>query len=235
MIGHRGAAGHAPENTMKSFRVAWQMGVDMIETDVWSTSDGYLVCMHDRELSRTTDGVGNVDETTLDVLFNLDAGCGEKVPLLEEVLRFARGRFGVNIELKATGIEEAAVNLVIETDMLDQVIFSSFNHPSLGIIRALNDDAVTAVLVSTEIDQLAKYAGNLHANAVNPLFWLVTEELVKSSHEAGLKVYPWSINDEELITEQLMMGVDGVITDLPQLAVDAVDDFIMKKHVHDKW
>ncbi|MHA2262633.1 MAG: glycerophosphodiester phosphodiesterase [Candidatus Thorarchaeota archaeon] len=235
MIGHRGAAAHAPENTMKSFDLAWKMGTDMVETDVWETSDGHIVCMHDRELSRTTNGEGYIDETPLDVLSKLDAGGGERVPLLGDVLEFAHGRFGVNIELKIPDIEEKVLDLVMETKMIEDVIISSFHHSSMGVIRAMNDVIPTAVLVNSEIEQLATYASNLRTTAINPLFWLVTEELVESSHDLGLKVYPWTVNDEELIAEQLKMRVDGIITDFPQLAVDTIDDFIMKKHVEDKW
>jgi glycerophosphoryl diester phosphodiesterase len=104
VIGHRGSSAYAPENTLLSYETAWKMKADMVELDVHSTADGGLVCIHDEDVSRTTNGKGLVAELTLKELRRLDAGKGQKVPLLSEVLDLARGRFGVNIEIKVLNV-----------------------------------------------------------------------------------------------------------------------------------
>lgn len=227
VIGHRGAAAHAPENTLPSFETAWRMGADMIELDVHQTIDGTLVCIHDYDVERTTNGNGLVNELTIDEIRHLDAGQGERIPLLEEVLIFAKNRIGVNIELKVPEIEEKVLDMVTKLDMLEHVIFSSFLHSSLSVLHVLNPETHTAVLFNSEIEQVVKYARNLSAQAINPLFFLVTKELVDDAHQAGLKVYPWTVNDADFMREQLLLGVDGIITDLPDLGVDVADKFIL--------
>ncbi len=225
VVGHRGAAAYAPENTLKSFEMAWKMGADMIELDIQSTADGRIVCIHDYELERTCGHTGLVHETDYDIIRTLDAGEGEHVPLLSEVLDFCKGKIGVNIEIKEPGVEEQALRLVQERDMLDAVLFSSFLHGTLQNLRELDTDAKTGVLYSEPPDDPVKHALSLDANAINPLFFTIVPELVESAHSAGLKVYPWTVNDEDMMLELLKIGVDGIISDMPDLAVRVVKDY----------
>ncbi|MFX1369536.1 MAG: glycerophosphodiester phosphodiesterase, partial [Promethearchaeota archaeon] len=99
VIGHRGASSEAPENTMKSFRIAWEIGADMVELDVQETADGHIICMHDYDVSATTSGNGMVSELDLEEIQSFDAGENERVPLLSEVLDFALNRIMLNIEV----------------------------------------------------------------------------------------------------------------------------------------
>ncbi|NHJ14627.1 MAG: glycerophosphodiester phosphodiesterase [Candidatus Thorarchaeota archaeon] len=226
IIGHRGASNKAPENTLLSFQKAWELGADMVELDVHESSDGRLVCIHDYDVSRTTNGTGLVSEMTLRELQELDAGDNQQIPLLEDVLGFARGKVGVNIELKTIEIEEEVLRITNEAGMLEEVIFSSFLHEALRVIRELEPKAITAILLNNRIDEEIPYALELGAKAINPRFFNVDKDLVDAAHTSGLKVYPWTVNDEEFMLELLHMGVDGLITDLPDLGVRVVDSFL---------
>jgi glycerophosphoryl diester phosphodiesterase len=129
--------------------------------------------------------------------------------------------------LKVPDIELEVVKLVKEYDMMSDVIFSSFLHATLGVIRAHSGNAVTAVLINEQMEDAVKYAQNLSADAINPLFFTLSPDLVAAAHEAGLKIYPWTVNEPEFIKEMLRMGVDGIITDFPDIAVDVVDSLII--------
>ncbi len=229
VIAHRGASGYAPENTLKAFRTAWEMSADMFELDVQETSDGRLVCIHDFELPRTTNGEGYVGELTYREIKELDAGQGERVPLLSEVLDFARSRIGVNIEIKAMNVEKRILDLVTERKMLDSVMFSSFMHNTVRVIKNLNASARTAILLSEPRDDAVRYTLDLGANAINPPFETLTPELVKGAHEAHLEVFPYTMNDVSSMKKLLYIGVDGLITDLPDICVKVVETFLQSQ------
>ena len=226
MIAHRGASGYAPENTMKAFRIAWEMNADMVELDVQETSDGRLVCIHDFELPRTTNGEGYVGEATYHEIMELDAGQGERVPLLSEVLDFARGKIGVNIEVKAVNVEKRILDMVTEREMLDSVMFSSFMHNTVREIKNLNADTRTAILLSEPRDDAVRYTLDLGANAINPPFETLTPKLVEAAHDARLEVFPYTMNDASSMRKLLSIGVDGLITDLPDVCVKVVETFL---------
>ncbi|MHA1771919.1 MAG: glycerophosphodiester phosphodiesterase [Candidatus Thorarchaeota archaeon] len=228
VIGHRGAAAHAPENTLLSFETAWKMGADMVELDIQFTSDGQIVCAHDYDLSRICGLDALIHDTDYDTIRSLDAGRGEHIPLLSEVLDFCKGKVGVNIEIKEPGVEEPAYQLVQERHMLDDVLFSSFFHDTLRNIRAIDSKAKIGILYNDHLENTIQYATDLKANAINPLFFTITPELVEEAHKAGIKVYAWTVNDEDMMEELLKIGVDGLITDLPDLAARVVDAFLLK-------
>ncbi len=226
VIAHRGASGYAPENTLKAFKTAWIMKADMVELDAQETSDGRLVCIHDFELPRTTNGEGYVGELTYHEIKELDAGQGERVPLLSEVLDFARGRIGVNIEIKALSVEKRVLELVTEREMLDSVMFSSFMHNTVRVVKNLNASARTAIILSKPRDDVVRYTLDLGANAINPPFETLTPELVKDAHEAHLEIFPYTMNDATSMRKLLSIGVDGLITDLPDVCVKVVETFL---------
>jgi glycerophosphoryl diester phosphodiesterase len=229
VIGHRGSSAYAPENTLLSYETAWKMKADMVELDVHSTADGGLVCIHDKDVSRTTNGKGLVAELTLKELRSLDAGKGQKVPLLSEVLDMARGKFGVDIEIKVPDVEKTILKLVKERRMLGSIIFSSFIHTTLIVIRGLTSEAITAVLYEESMDDPVTYARDLKANAISPLFLILEPAIVRAARNAGLRVYPWTVNDGDIMAEFLNMGVDGLITNYPDVGVRAVEDYLANR------
>lgn len=212
-----------------SFERALQIGADMIELDVRETADGHLVCFHDPDVSRTTSGTGLVTELTLDQIRSLDAGQSQKVPLLEEVLDFAEGRIGVDIDVKVHGAEERILGFVEDRDMVDTVMVSAFHHVMLEIVRELSPDITTALLFTKDIEGYIAHAMTIEANAINPKFEILTSEAVKSAQEAGLAVYPWTVNDRTSLLRMLEMGVDGIITDDPRFALQVIVDYFESK------
>jgi glycerophosphoryl diester phosphodiesterase len=226
VIGHRGAPNDAPENTLKGYAAAWELGADMVELDVQETKDGALVCIHDYELSRTTTGEGNVAETELVDIRPLDAGEGEKVPLLSEVLDMAKGNFALDIELKSDGIEKRALDLVKEYDMLGSVVFSSFSENSVLSLKEMNDRATVGLIVKRAEDDALNNILELGLDFVAPLFYQLSEESVSYAHESNLLVYPWTVNDEDYMRQMLDYDVDGIITDVPGVCAQIVDEYL---------
>ena len=223
IIGHRGARGLEPENTILSYQTAIQLGADMIELDVHKTKDGHLVCIHDDKVDRTTDGTGLIAEMSLKDLQQLDAGHNEHIPLLSEVLDFARNRISVNIELKVLDVEKQVIDMVQERDMKNEVIVSSFLHSTLQTIHTIDEEIKTAVLISKKQDDVVQYVQNLHSVALNPLYKLVTPELISQIHAHNIKLYSWTINEPEFMTDLAKKGVDGIITDFPNIAIKTLD------------
>ncbi|TFG34293.1 glycerophosphodiester phosphodiesterase [Candidatus Thorarchaeota archaeon] len=222
IIAHRGASGLAPENTLMSFNLAIELKADMIELDVHETYDGHLVCIHDYEVDRTTNGTGIVAEMTLNEILGLDADQNQHIPLLSEVLDLAYNRIRVNIELKTTNIENKVVELLKEKQMIDKVMVSSFLHGSLQTINTIDPAVETAVLVNVPMNGLIEYISELKAKALNPIFSMVTPDLVKQLHDHDIRVYPWTINDPLTMKNLFDMNVNGIITDYPDIAVETL-------------
>jgi glycerophosphoryl diester phosphodiesterase len=222
VIAHKGASGHAPENTLRSFRKAVEYRAHMIELDTHETLDGKLVCLHDSTVDRTTNGNGAVHSFTYKELRELDAGEGERIPLLEEVIKFASEKIQVNIELKVIEVEKKVLDIVERHGMLQDIIISSFIHDTLATVRDLNELVKTAVLVNKPKEDLVRYSLHFKANAINPYHELVTPELLEDAHNAGLKVYPWTVNNPQTMKQLFSVGVDGLITDYPDIAADVL-------------
>lgn len=222
IIAHRGASGLAPENTLLAYRIAIELGADMIELDVHETNDGYLVCIHDYEVDRTTDGTGAIAELSLKELQKLDAGQHEHIPLLSEVLEHAHGKIRVNIELKVTDVEKQVVQLVREKRMTDHVVVSSFLHGTLEAMHEVDPTITTAVLVSKPMEDLVEYVSDLKAKALNPLHTMVTSELINQMHNHNIQVFPWTINDSSTMLHLVRMRIDGLITDYPDIAIETL-------------
>jgi len=227
ILGHRGAMGHAPENTMASFKLALEMGADMIELDVHLSRDNVPVVIHDEDVKRTTDGEGQVSDMNLEELKELDAGSwfsdefvGERIPTLAEVMEWARGKVPVNVEIKNgpnfyEGIEEAVVEVLKETSMTNEVIISSFDHVCLRTIKEVEPRLATAILYSCRLCDPVRYAKYLELSAFHPRWTYVTEDFIKDAHGAELAVNAWIANTPGLMTKLIDMGVDMIGTNYP--------------------
>lgn len=230
-VAHRGASGHAPENTMGAFQKGFEMKADYIEIDVQMTKDGELVVIHDTTVNRTTNGTGKVGDLTFEEIRQLDAGswfseayAGEKVPTFEEVIDAFRGKVGILIELKAPelypGIEKKIADVLVERNMdgsnNGKVILQSFNHESMKKSKELLPNLPHGVLAGTgwadvTEEQLAQFAA--YADYFNPNMNIVTEELVNEVHEAGMQIYPYTSRTQEQALRLFDLKVDGIITD----------------------
>jgi len=228
-VGHRGARGHAPENTMASFALAASMGVDAVETDVQLSRDGEVVLIHDHTVDRTTDGRGFVRDLTLAELKALDAGgwydrrhAGERIPTLEELLAWAKGRVGVAIEIKNgpiyyPGIAGKTVELVRRHGMERQVILISFDHIVLREAKRVAPEIATGILYVGGLADAVGAARAAQADSLNPLWAYITPELVRAAHAAGLAVSAWNPNDLPTLRLLSDLGVDSAGTDNPEL------------------
>ena len=215
-IGHRGAAGHAPENTLASFRKAIELGCDMTELDVHLCASGELVVIHDETLDRTTNGSGNVSDYIISDLKRLDAGEGEQIPTLKQVLELLKGRVILNVELKGLGTAEPVYRLVKELGWgNDKLTISSFDWDMLTEYKALDPDARIGVLTFKNHSEALRYAEKNNAYSINPFHKLLTKKTVEQAHTQGILVYPWTPNKAIEINNAIKKDVDGVISDYP--------------------
>jgi len=219
--GHRGNPARFPENTLASFRSAIAAGVDIIECDVHLSADGHLVVIHDHTLQRTTNGKGRVRNHTLAELRGLDAGRGERIPLLEEVVELARGRVGLAIELKLLpvrypGIEAMVVDLVRRAGMLDHACVISFQHGAVKRVKQLEPRVQTGVLEGVRRRRPLTVLRRAGADVYSPHHRLMTPELVEEVHGAGGVVGVWTVDDEAGVEWCRRCGPDSVFTNVPE-------------------
>lgn len=237
VVGHRGAMGYRPENTLASYAHALELGADLIELDVHLTRDGALAVIHDETLDRTTDGQGLVRDHTLAELKALDAGAwfgdgryaGQRIPSLDEVLAWAREHGTlVDIEVKNgpiyyAGIEQALVEALDRAGMAERAIVIAFDHAVVQRVRALDDRIATGVLYAARpVDPLA-LARAADADALLPHWAYVTPEDVRAAHAAGLGVAPWVSSDPQVLTYLVRCGVDAIGTNHPDVLRRIVD------------
>ena len=223
--GHRGAAGLEPENTIRSFNKALEIGVDAVELDVHLTKDKKLAVIHDTTVDRTTDGHGYVGDFTLDEIKKLDAGKGERVPTLQEVIDVVKDKAILQIELKGLGVEEAVVKTVEANKIVDEVVITSFRHYMVKKAKSLNPRVSTGVLflcIPLDASRLAIDAGAdaLHAN-VN----YVDAHLVEDGHRNGLKVRTWNTDDPNQMRWLLELNVDGIGSNRPDILLDVLKNY----------
>lgn len=215
-IGHRGAKAYEPENTLRSFKRAIELGVDAVELDVRRTKDNKIVVIHNADVNKTTDGNGSVSDFTLEEIKKLVTEKGEQIPTLGEVLDFVGKRVKILVELKETGIEEKVLDLIIEKELIDNVIIISFNEAALRKVRELNDEVVTGLIYVRHKNPL-RSGLELKAEYLLPLYRFTHSANVKKAHEKGLKVIVWTINKPEEVEEYKKKGVDGIASDRPDI------------------
>lgn len=215
-IGHRGAAGHAPENTLAAIQKGIALGVDFVEIDVRRTADGVLVALHDETVNRTTNGKGRVDRLSLQEIKKFNAGNGENIPTLEEVLKVVAGRAGLMLELKVKGMAQQAVETMRGAGFRNPVIYASFLQDELTHVRASDTEGSLMVLfgrlpqapVARAMEYRPSHVGLRHDTA--------TRRLVDEFHRADLLVFVYTADSPGDIQHALSVGVDGVISNFPE-------------------
>jgi glycerophosphoryl diester phosphodiesterase len=214
IFGHRGAPGYPRrgENTQASFRKALQSGATGLEFDVRRCGDGRLVVVHDETIDRTTNGHGRVRDLSYEELRRFDAGFGEPIPLLTDVLDEFGAQCLLNIELKDDGIAAGVKQLVLERRIERNVIVSAFQWEEL---RPLAPE-IPIALLSSKLQDLLPSARKLGASAIHPRRDLVTGTLITTAHEAKLRVHVWTVNDPAEASRLCDMAVDGIFTDFPE-------------------
>lgn len=235
---HRGASHHAPENSMEAFQLAYDMGADGIELDVQMTKDGQLVVVHDEEISRVSDGIGYVKDYTFEELrcFQFNRTHPEykdiKIPLLEDVLKYFKQKkdFLFNIELKNNifaykGMEEKVLNVVKEYGVLERTLFSSFYHKSVLRLREMDYSTKIAFLYCDGILNVSDYVKKYAVDAVHPAWYLMDrDDMLFSLKQTEIDVNVWTVDSGKEIRRLCDMGVNGIITNKPDLGSEIRDD-----------
>ncbi len=237
IFAHRGAVKVAPENTLPAFEKALEMGVDGIELDVQTSADGVPVVMHDFTVERTTGGSGAVAELTHEQLQKLDAR-GEfgyvhlwtRIPTLMAVFDLVGDRCTINIEIKSKDLEGGDVvncvaDLVRARDLYDQVIISSFNPVSLIKMRYIDPEIKLGLLFAQPVPAhlwRAWMSPVMAPQALHPIYGLVDEVYMKLAGELSKSVNTWTVNDVAEARRLDELGVDAIITDVPDVIAAAL-------------
>jgi glycerophosphoryl diester phosphodiesterase len=225
-IAHRGASALYPENTLRAFIAAAGLGADMCEFDVRMTRDGEVVVIHDATVNRTTDGRGRVAAMSAAEIARLDAGIrfgaefrGERVPTLAEVAGALGGRrggqCGMDVELKARGLEDRVCAILRGCGAIEGAIVSSFDWDQLKIVAAQVPGLRLAPLGEKAPAALLEAALAMHAFAIAPRFDIADAELCAEAHRRGLAVYVWTVDEVTEMRRLAAAGVDGIMTNDP--------------------
>ncbi len=229
---HRGASGHAPENTIAALKEAIALGAAMAEIDIQQTADDRFAVFHDDLLDRTTNTQGPLWQKTLAELQTLDAGswfgpgyAGERIPSLEEVLETTRGRLPLNIELKLHGHERRLVDLAIRTLHDNNIedhcpdfapnngLVTCFDHQIAAEIKQADPTLTVGLILGRRQNLAGIFTTPVDVLSVEK--FLVDEAFMTAAREAAKKVHVWTVNDPEEMRRFIDFGVDAVITNYP--------------------
>ena len=227
VVGHRGAAALAPENTFSGFDLALQIGVTAIETNIQQTKDGKLVLFHDGYLDRTTNGSGVLRETTWEQLQRLDAGswfdnkyAGERVPLLLDFLEKYGKRTLLELDIRQAGIEYEVLNIVEQFGLLERVIFTSYDFSTICNIKRKNPRAQVGYLTADFTEENIQRVLKENIECFCPKADEVTKELVEYWHSLDLFVRAYGVKTPEIMRHAIQAGVDGMSINFPDLLLE---------------
>ncbi len=230
VIGHRGAKGHAPENTIISFRKAKELGAKWIEFDVKETEDGILIIIHDDELDRTTNGTGKIISTKWEAIKNLDAGSwfkpefkNERIPTLEDSFKVLQElSLGANIEIKPCPSRETRTAISIAKEIknkwpksLPQPIVSSFSMEALLAAKKTDSNLIIGALFEKLPKGWKKIAQEVQAQTIHIDHEIITEELVKEINAEGYPILAYTVNEKSRADYLFSLGISAVFTDYP--------------------
>ena len=209
-IGHRGAKGHVAENTLASFEKAMEVGVDMIELDVFLSKDNIPVVIHDKTIDRTTNSNGFVSDFLAIELQKLG------IPTLEDVFQLVNHQCDINVEIKEFEAVKSVLDLIHSNIFSkEKILISSFDWNALQEVRFHDNDIRIGVLTETDVDLALAFAKFIKAYSIHPFHHMLTKENVIQIQYNNFKVYPWTVNEPEDIIFVKLLNVDGIITDFP--------------------
>ena len=225
VFGHRGAAGYRPENTLASLRHAIALGVDAVEVDVCLLDDALFV-LHDATLDRTTNGHGHYKAMSLAALRALDAGDGQRIPLLEEVIALTCGQAGLNIEVKEAGLAALVVERTLAATATlpawrEQILLSSFDIETSAALARLRGPMRFGLLYEESFDSALARALTLRAHSLHMALTELKATDVARAHAHGIAVHVYTVNDAQAISRCHDAGVDGVFSDYPDRVIAA--------------
>jgi glycerophosphoryl diester phosphodiesterase len=219
-IGHRGAMGHEMENTLASIQKAMDLGVDMIEIDVFKIKSGELIVFHDEAVNRLTDQSGFIEDFTWQELSQIKLSSGDSIPLLSEVISLVHGKIPINIELKGLETAEATLEVIQqslnETISLHHFLISSFHFNELQKVRKLNPNISIGVLTEQFSEEILAFAQKINAFSMHLASEFLDVTTLQSIQNKGFKVYVFTVNEVKAIEKFKKMGVDGIFCNFPE-------------------
>jgi glycerophosphoryl diester phosphodiesterase len=247
VISHRGANKYAPQNTMPAFLKSLEIGCDGFETDVHLTADGYIVICHNYTVDETSNGMGNVSDMTLERLRELDFGsyfsekfAGTQLPVLEEFLDCCKDEQVkvMNIEIKEPKngdktIADKTIEAVKAAGLFDKLLISSFDPQIIIRCKEVDPACKTGFLYSPDrkityekmLLKYVDYAKEIGADYLHPHYSLVTANYVRELHKNGIGVNPWTVDDADTARKLLNYGVDGIITNCPDVMNKVIKEY----------
>lgn len=218
-IGHRGAMGYEPENTLASFQKAIELDADMVELDVYLCGTGELVVIHDDTVNRTTNGKGSVFQMTLAELKKLDAGRGETIPMFEEVVDLVDRRVAINVELKGISTAKPVAGLIqqYKAKGWDENLFlvSSFDGEELREFRRYSPNTKIGILFKKRPNDLFDFVEEVAAYSIHIPLKKFSADLMNEARQRGLKVFVWTADSPADIRRLVDVGVDGIFSNFP--------------------
>jgi glycerophosphoryl diester phosphodiesterase len=252
VIAHQGGDGIRPGDTMVAFEHAVQIGADVLEMDAHITKDGQIVLMHDEKVDRTTEGTGLIEDMTLEDLRQLDAaykwsnddgktfpyrGQGIQVPTLEELFqKFPDMRYVIEIKLTQNPIDKPLCDLVRKYNMQDKVVIASFHDEAMRRFRETCPQVATSASRG-EVTKFVLLGKVLLSGLIMPQYEsiqppydpqesmnipIMTKLFIREAHAKNIAVEPWTVDDPELMKQYIEWGVDGIMTDRPDLMIDVL-------------
>lgn len=252
VIAHQGGDGIWPGDTLYAFEKSVELGADVLEMDAHITKDGQIVLMHDEKVDRTTNGAGLIEELTLSELKQLDAayqwtndngktfpyrGQGIPVPTLEELFqKFPKMRYVIEIKLTKNPIDKPLCNLILKHNMQDKVMVASFHDVAMQNFRDACPEVATSAS-RTEVRNFVLLGKAFLSGFVAPQYQsiqppydpkeslnipIMTPRFIREAHAKNIKVEPWTVNEPELMKQYVEWGVDGIITDRPDLMIEVL-------------
>jgi len=219
VIGHKGASAIAPENTLKAFQKAIELHADYVEFDAHLTKDGEIVVIHDDDTYSLTGTHSLIRDNTLEQIKMLDAGEGEQIPTLQELIAIAKGKIALQLEIKSTGLLVRMVQILREENLIQNSIVSCFMFDELVKLKRIEPKIKIGFLLPAELVRSQSIKRKILKCeregffAIHPHFSTVDKEIVDFAHENGLKIYVWTVNDRNIMKDLIQLGVDGIITD----------------------
>jgi len=254
VIAHQGGDGVWPGDTMYAFEKAVEIGANVLEMDAHITKDGHIVLMHDETVDDTTNGTGLIEEMTLDELKQLDAGYnwsddggqtfpyrgqGIQVPTLDELFqKFPQMRYVIEIKLTDNPIDKPLCDLIRRYNMQNKVLVASFHDEAMSDFRETCPEVATSASRG-EVTKFVLLGKALLSRLVHPTYQsiqppfdpkesmnipIMTKRFIREAHAKNVKVEPWTVNDPELMKQYIEWGVDGIITDRPDLMIEILNE-----------
>ncbi|MCX7025946.1 MAG: glycerophosphodiester phosphodiesterase family protein [Spirochaetes bacterium] len=235
VVGHRGADGYAPENTMLSFEKGLQCGADLLELDIHVSLDGELMIMHDSEVDRTTDGTGPIENMTLAQINKLDAGVkfnpkfkGVRVPTLRELLDWSKDKIPLVIEIKgnpfpAPGIEEKLIKMLREYNLIPETMVISFHHECMKRFKKTEPALATGLLLMGELVDPLQTLKSCNADSWRPGWQYWTKEKVEAVQKSGVTASTWNADIESVMDRIVPMGLASIGSNFPDRLRSYID------------